>query len=91
MEEEKKWAESQSDRTLLETIYQTQIILLGRLALLQNRVDLIEATVNNHNFYETGLNSEDSLYDTITSLNEELSLLNSVEVDLPFQEIRSRD
>ena len=90
MEEEKKRVDSQSDRTVLETIYQTQILILGRLETLQKEVDEIKATVKDHSLYETGLTTTDSLYDTISNLESELSSLNEVDVDLPFQQIRTR-
>lgn len=91
MSEEKNWVESHPDRTILETIYQTQIIILGRLATLQREVDQIKATVNNQRLEETGLPSSDTLFETVADLETELNSLDDVQINFPFKQIRSRD
>lgn len=90
MSEEKNWVESHPDRTILETIYQTQIIILGRLEALQKQIDQINATIHQKSLHETGITTADSLHDTVANLESELTSLDLVEIDLPFTQIRSR-
>ncbi|GAA0885816.1 hypothetical protein GCM10009120_44150 [Sphingobacterium siyangense subsp. cladoniae] len=90
MSDKKTYIESISDRKLLETIYQTQIILAGRLENLQKEVDEVKSILLEKDVVETGLTGTDSLYDTVENISMELTALDGVEVDLPFRDIRSR-
>lgn len=90
MSDKKTYIESISDRKLLETIYQTQIILAGRLENLQKEVDEVKSIILQKEVVETGLTGTDSLYDTVENISMELTALDGVEVDLPFRDIRSR-
>lgn len=90
MSDRKTYIESISDRKLLETIYQTQIILAGRFENLQKEVDEVKSILLEKEVVETGLTGTDSLYDTVENISMELTALDRVESDLPFQDIRSR-
>jgi hypothetical protein len=90
MSDKKTYIESKSDRTILETIYQMQIILAGRLENLQKEVDEVKSVLLEKDLKETGLTGTDTLYDTVANIEMELTALDRVESDLPFQDIRNR-
>ncbi len=90
MSDKKTYIESKSDRTILETIYQMQIILAGRLENLQKEVDEVKSILLEKDLKETGLTGTDTLYDTVANIEMELTALDRVESDLPFQDIRNR-